>query len=45
MLSFCSPNTYNAGLSADFSGDRRFVLAKPVDEKQLDRVLEHIGES
>jgi K+-sensing histidine kinase KdpD len=35
-------DSYNADLSADFAGDRRFVLAKPVDEKQLDRVLEAI---
>jgi GAF domain-containing protein len=33
-------DSYDADLSADFAGDRRFVLAKPVDEKQLDRVLE-----
>jgi K+-sensing histidine kinase KdpD/CheY-like chemotaxis protein len=32
-------DSYDADLSADFAGDRRFVLAKPVDEKQLDRVL------
>jgi K+-sensing histidine kinase KdpD/CheY-like chemotaxis protein len=35
-------DSYNADLSADFAGDRRFVLAKPVDEKQLDHVLEAI---
>src|ERR1039457_2481407 len=35
-------DSYNADLSADFAGERRFVLAKPVDEKQLDRVLEAI---
>jgi hypothetical protein len=35
-------DSYDADLSADFAGDRRFVLAKPVDEKQLDRVLEAI---
>jgi hypothetical protein len=34
--------SYNAELSADFAGERRFVLAKPVDERQLDRVLEAI---
>jgi GAF domain-containing protein len=32
-------DSYNADLSADFAGERRFVLAKPVDEKELDRVL------
>jgi len=36
-------DSYDADLSADFAGERRFVLAKPVDEKQLDRVLEAIG--
>ena len=35
-------DSYDADLSADFAGERRFVLAKPVDEKQLDRVLEAI---
>jgi K+-sensing histidine kinase KdpD len=35
-------DSYNADLSADFAGDHRFVLAKPVDEKQLDHVLEAI---
>lgn len=35
-------DSYNADLSADFAGERRFVLAKPLDEKQLDRVLEAI---
>jgi K+-sensing histidine kinase KdpD/CheY-like chemotaxis protein len=35
-------DSYNADLSADFAEERRFVLAKPVDEKQLDRVLEAI---
>ena len=35
-------DSYNADLSADFAGECRFVLAKPVDEKQLDRVLEAI---
>jgi K+-sensing histidine kinase KdpD/CheY-like chemotaxis protein len=35
-------DSYNADLSADFAGESRFVLAKPVDEKQLDRVLEAI---
>ncbi len=35
-------DSYNADLSVDFAGERRFVLAKPVDEKQLDRVLEAI---
>jgi len=35
-------DSYNADLSADFAGERSFVLAKPLDEKQLDRVLEAI---
>lgn len=35
-------DSYNADLSADFAGESRFVLAKPLDEKQLDRVLETI---
>ena len=35
-------DSYNADLAADFEADRRFVLAKPVDERQLDRVLEAI---
>jgi signal transduction histidine kinase len=35
-------DSYDADLAADFAGDRRFVLAKPVDEKHLDRVLEAI---
>ena len=35
-------DSYDADLSADFAGERRFVLAKPVDEKQLDRVLDAI---
>ena len=35
-------DSYDADLSADFAGDRRFVLAKPVDERQLDRVLDAI---
>jgi len=35
-------DSYNADLSAEFAGEQRFVLAKPVDEKQLDRVLEAI---
>lgn len=37
-------DSYNADLSADFAGERRFVLAKPIDERQLDRVLEAIRE-
>jgi len=36
------PDSYNAELSADFEGESRFVLPKPVDERQLDRVLEAI---
>lgn len=35
-------DTYNAELAADFEGRGRFVLARPVDEKQLDRVLQTI---
>ena len=31
--------TYDAELAADFEGDGRFVLAKPVQESDLDRVL------
>ena len=30
---------YDAELSADFEGEGRFVLAKPVQEAELDRVL------
>jgi CheY-like chemotaxis protein len=30
---------YDAELSADFEGDGRFVLAKPLQEKELERVL------
>jgi CheY-like chemotaxis protein len=33
---------YNAELTADFSGERRFVLAKPVDEESLETVLNGI---
>jgi len=35
-------DSYDADLSADFAGEHRFVLAKPVDERHLDRVLEAI---
>ena len=35
-------DSYDADLSEDFAGDRRFVLAKPVDERQLDRVFDAI---
>jgi len=35
-------DSYSADLAADFAGESRFVLAKPVDEKELDRVLEAI---
>ena len=35
-------DSHDADLSADFAGECRFVLAKPVDEKQLDLVLEAI---
>jgi CheY-like chemotaxis protein len=31
---------YDAELSADFEGDGQFVLAKPVQEKELERVLQ-----
>jgi CheY-like chemotaxis protein len=31
---------YDLELAADFEGDRRFVLPKPVQEKDLDRVIE-----
>jgi CheY-like chemotaxis protein len=33
---------YDAELSADFEGDGQFVLAKPVQEKELERVLQLI---
>jgi CheY-like chemotaxis protein len=33
---------YDADLSADFEGDGKFVLAKPVQEKELERVLQLI---
>ena len=33
---------YDVELSADFEGDGRFVLAKPVQEKELERVLQAI---
>jgi CheY-like chemotaxis protein len=33
---------YDAELSADFEGDGRFVLPKPLQEKELDRVLQLI---
>ena len=33
---------YDMELSADFEGDDRFVLAKPVQEKELERVLQAI---
>jgi K+-sensing histidine kinase KdpD len=32
-------DSYSASLSADFAGNGRFVLAKPIEERQLDRVL------
>jgi CheY-like chemotaxis protein len=35
-------DSYDANLAAGFGGEHRFVLAKPVDEKQLDRVLDAI---
>jgi CheY-like chemotaxis protein len=33
---------YDAELSADFEGDRQFVLPKPLQEKELDRILQMI---
>jgi len=33
-------DSYDAELAADFEGEGRFVLPKPVDEKQLDHVLD-----
>jgi GAF domain-containing protein/CheY-like chemotaxis protein len=33
---------YDAELSADFEGDGQFVLAKPLQEKELERVLQMI---
>jgi len=33
---------YDAELSADFEGEGRFVLAKPLQEKELERVLQMI---
>ena len=33
---------YDAELSADFEDDDRFVLAKPLQEKELERVLQMI---
>jgi signal transduction histidine kinase/CheY-like chemotaxis protein len=33
-------DSYDADLAVDFEGEGRFVLAKPVDEKQLDHVLD-----
>jgi GAF domain-containing protein len=33
---------YDAELSADFEGDGRFVLAKPLQEKELERVLQMV---
>jgi GAF domain-containing protein/CheY-like chemotaxis protein len=33
---------YDAELSGDFEGEGRFVLAKPLQEKELDRVLQMI---
>jgi GAF domain-containing protein/CheY-like chemotaxis protein len=36
------PDTYDAELAADFEGDGRFVLPKPVQEGELERVLRGI---
>jgi hypothetical protein len=33
---------YDAELSVDFEGDGKFVLPKPVQEEELDRVLRMI---
>jgi CheY-like chemotaxis protein len=33
---------YDPELAADFEGDGRFVLTKPIDEHQLDRVLQRV---
>ena len=33
-------DSYDADLAADFEGEGRFVLPKPVDEKQLEHVLD-----
>jgi CheY-like chemotaxis protein len=35
-------DSYDAELSADFEGDGRFVLSKPVQEPELERVLRSI---
>lgn len=32
-------DTYGAEMAADFESENRFVLAKPVDERELDRIL------
>ena len=36
---------YDAELAADFEGDGRFVLPKPVQERELDRVLRALDSS
>ncbi len=36
------PESYNAELSSDFEGDGRFVLPRPVQDSELDRVLRSI---
>jgi CheY-like chemotaxis protein len=33
---------YDAELTADFEGERQFVLAKPLQEKELERILQLI---
>lgn len=33
---------YDPELAADFEGDNRFVLAKPIDESHLDRALQRV---
>ena len=35
-------DSYDTELAADFEGEDRFVLPKPVDEKQLDHVLDEL---
>src|SRR5262249_27456748 len=39
------PDSYDAELAADFEGEGRFVLPKPVQEIELDRVIQRIERS
>jgi GAF domain-containing protein len=39
------PDRYDAELAADFEGDARFVLPKPVQENELDGILQSIDRS